>query len=652
MKKYKRKKSIRTKITILICLAALIFFAIGIILWYVRGLNLLRNTTGENHREMARLMASSIVEILDKELELIKVNADDGVLREAVNESNLKYRNMDEKSARRYLLDADKKYIEAPDDHPLTKEYLENTAASRLRFFVKEEEKITGIFITDRHGGLVASSGRISAFHHADKTWWQKAFDGGTGKVTLGDIVFDERVRVWALPFVVPMRDESGEVIGIYNAFVEISIFFKTLEDFKIGKTGTAALVDDKSYLVFHRGTSPFSNKFCGYDMLERVLESKAKWLLVDGVYLRQGKVIVDFAKVNSPLLSDNNINWQVFVVQNAKEVFTPLNTFILRMLIIGSGLIILLIFTGLVLGGLFIKPIEGLREGMERLGMGDLDYRVEAQSGDEIGQLTDAFNEMAEGMKETTTPLANLDKEIAERKKVEEKIKQLGSDFASAVPELRDAFSGARDSIDSLIALTQGKLDEKQSREIDASKGKIDRSIRITDSLLDIAGMEAGRTDLNIRAVDIKALLKKLIFDLEAKIRQKGLDLKLDIPKKDIIVNLDEDKIIHVFKILIENAINFTEKGYVGISVKELKSAVEYSVTDTGIGIPTEDMPKVFEKLEHFSRSPALTEQGTGFELYIAKELVKLHNGDIWVESEAGKKTVFTFSIPKSKKG
>jgi len=652
MKKYKRKKSIRTKITILICLAALVFFAIGIILWYVCGLNLLRSKTGENHREMARLMSSSIVEILDKEIELIKVNAADGALKVAVSESNLKYRNMDEKSTRRYLLDADKKYIEAPDDHPLTKEYLENTAASRLRFFVKEEEKIVGIFITDRHGGLVASSERISAFHHADKTWWRKAFDGGTGKVTLGDIVFDEHERVWALPFVVPVRDESGEVIGIYSALVEISIFFKTFEDFKIGKTGTAALVDDKSYLVFHHGTTPFSNKFCGYDILERVLKSKAKWLPVDGVYLRQGKAIVDFAKVNSPLLSDSNISWQVFVVQDAKEVFTPLNTFILRMLIIGSGLIILLMFTGLVLGGLFIKPIEGLREGMERLGMGDLDHRVEVQASDEIGQLADTFNEMAEGMKETTTPLVNLDKEIAERKKAEKRTNQLGSDFASALPELRDAFFGARDRMDFLIALIRGKLDEKQSREIDAAKGKIERSIRIIGSLLDIAGMEAGTTDLNIRAVDIKALLKKLIFDLEAKIRQKGLDLKLDIPKKDIIVNFDEDKIIHVFNILIANAINFTEKGYVGISVKELKSEVEYSVTDTGISIPTEDMPKVFGKIEHFSRSPALTEQGTGFELYIAKEIVKMHNGNIWVESEAGKKTVFTFRLPKSKKG
>jgi len=652
MEKYKRKKSIRAKITILICLAALIFFAIGTILWYVRGLNLLRNTTGESHREMARLMASSIVEILDKELELIKANAADGVLRGAVSESNLKYWNMDEKSARRYLLDADKKYIEAPDDHPLMKEYLENTAASRLRFFRKQEEKIAGIFITDRHGGLVASSGRISAFHHADKPWWQKAFDGGTGKVTLGDIVFDERARVWTLPFVVPMRDESGEVIGIYNALVEISIFFKILEDFKIGKTGTAALVDDKSYLVFHRGTTPFSNKFCGYDVLERVLESKAKWLPVDGVYLRQGKAIVDFAKVNSPLLSDSNINWQVFVVQDAKEVFAPLHTLILRMLIIGFGLIALLIFTGLVLGGLFIKPIEGLREGMERLGMGDLDYRVETQSSDEIGQLADTFNEMAEGMKKTTAPLVNLDKEIDERKKAEEKIKQLGSDFASALPGLRDAFSGARDNMVSLLALTQGKLDEKQSREIDASRGKIDESIRIIGSLLDMAGMEAGKTELNIRAVGIKAMLKKLIFDLEAKIRQKDLDLKLDIPRKDIIVNLDEDKILRVFKILIENAVDFTKKGYVGISIKELKSDVEYSVTDTGIGIPSEDMPKVFRKLEHFSRSPALTEQGTGFELYIAKELVKLHNGEIWVESEAGKKTVFTFRLPKSEKG
>jgi len=98
----------------------------------------------------------------------------------------------------------------------------------------------------------------------------------------------------------------------------------------------------------------------------------------------------------------------------------------------------------------------------------------------------------------------------------------------------------------------------------------------------------------------------------------------------------------------LVDNAIKFTFQGFIEVSAKEKKDVVEYSVADTGIGIPKEDLPKVFDKFTQFERENGPGKKGTGLGLSIAKGSVELHKGEIWVESEVGKGTKFAFSLPR----
>ena len=172
----------------------------------------------------------------------------------------------------------------------------------------------------------------------------------------------------------------------------------------------------------------------------------------------------------------------------------------------------------------------------------------------------------------------------------------------------------------------------------------------RIINDLFNISKIEAGQLELRKTQVSINDLVKQLASSLRLKTKEKGLKLKTDIPKNDINIYIDPDRIIQVFDNLTYNAIKFTEKGSIELSVKDKKNEIECAVKDTGIGISKEDLSKVFQKFQQFDRTPGPGKKGTGLGLAISKGIVELHKGKIWIESELRKGTKFSFVLPKTR--
>lgn len=424
--------------------------------------------------------------------------------------------------------------------------------------------------------------------------------------VSIGDFTTDKSSGDWALPVSINMTDSAGKPLDTYNALLEIDLFFKPLKDFKFGQTGRAVLVDDKTYLLFAQGVKPFIAKFCSYNELQKAVESRKKWLLMSNVHGQEGKILASFSVIEHPLLLKKGIVWRVFVVRGEKEVFAPLVNLVNRLVMTGCVLIILLALAGFVLGGLFVKPVRELRDGMERIGRGDLGYRIKRESTDEIGRLADSFNEMSKGLKEKTTLIANLDKEIENRKRAEERTRQLAEEWQKTFDSLKGAMSGVK----------QDTLDK-------------------VGNLVDATKIEADKIKLTLATIDIKDLVKKAVFVFEPKIREKGLDLKLDMPREKVNIEVDPERIKQVLEILVNNSLKFTHKGYIAISIKESKEEVECSVADTGTSIPKEEIPKLFDGFRHLSFS-------------IAKGIIDKHNGKIWIESDPSKLTKVTFKLPR----
>lgn len=450
---------------------------------------------------------------------------------------------------------------------------------------------------------------------------WIKASDENSAsgaENALGDIVFDDSSKKWNLTFLAPVRDESGKLLGIYKSAVDISTFFKALQDFKIGQTGNAAIVDDKSYLVFHPKSEPFINKFCSYQELRMLLDGKSGGLSMDTVYLHGRNTFVVFAEVEYPPLLKNGIKWYCVVSQDEKELLSPLNALMPQIAKVAVFLFVLTMFAGFILGRLFVKPLEGLKEGIKRLADGDLDYTLKPKGGDELGQLAAYFDEMTEGVKRD---LRDLKKVRAELEKTKEEITR---------------FTRIKMNMLSILSQVHGSLSNiKTGNEV----VRISRNI---DILLDIAGIESGSVPLKREVVDIKDLIKKAIFIFEPKVKEKGLDFKLNMPREKVCINADLNKITKVLDNLMQNAVKFTEKGLIEVSIRELNDKVEFSIADTGIGISREKIPYIFDGLQ-----PG---KNDGLGLYFAKTAVKAHSGEIWVQSEAGKGTKFTFIMGKAK--
>ena len=124
-----------------------------------------------------------------------------------------------------------------------------------------------------------------------------------------------------------------------------------------------------------------------------------------------------------------------------------------------------------------------------------------------------------------------------------------------------------------------------------------------------------------------------------------KKISLVKEFPDKRVDVNADKDKLTQVFINLIGNAIKFTDKGKVTVKIIDLQKEAQVEIQDTGSGIPLDQVDKIFDK---FVRVVAEKKEGTGLGLPIAKDIVSLHNGRIWVKSELGKGSHFYFTLPK----
>ncbi|MDD5691279.1 MAG: ATP-binding protein, partial [Candidatus Omnitrophica bacterium] len=143
--------------------------------------------------------------------------------------------------------------------------------------------------------------------------------------------------------------------------------------------------------------------------------------------------------------------------------------------------------------------------------------------------------------------------------------------------------------------------------------------------------------------------LIRNIVLSFENLAKEKHLEIRADLPKgQSLNLYVDEDRVMQVFTNLIGNSLKFTEKGHINISLVQREDEMEFTVSDTGIGIAAEDLPKIFTKFLQFGRTPGAGEKGTGLGLSIAKGLVELHGGRIWVESEVGKGSKFIFTLPK----
>jgi signal transduction histidine kinase len=178
--------------------------------------------------------------------------------------------------------------------------------------------------------------------------------------------------------------------------------------------------------------------------------------------------------------------------------------------------------------------------------------------------------------------------------------------------------------------------------------KLNVERLTRLINDLLDLSRIEMGRLELRRSSVCIRDLSTEVVESCQPLAQEKGITLTMQLPPTLSPVSADRDKLNQVLTNLIQNAIKFTPgDGQARLEVRSRDDGfVQVNVVDTGPGIPSDELDKVFQRFYRGASAPAAT-QGAGLGLTIAKNLVELHGGRIWISSTVGAGSCFSFTIP-----
>ncbi|MCR4337097.1 MAG: HAMP domain-containing histidine kinase [Candidatus Omnitrophica bacterium] len=239
-----------------------------------------------------------------------------------------------------------------------------------------------------------------------------------------------------------------------------------------------------------------------------------------------------------------------------------------------------------------------------------------------------------------------SIKSEIREQKRVD----RIKDEFVSTVShEIRTPLSIIRETTSQILDGLHGEITSAQKNFLSKTLRNIDRLTKIINDLLDISKIESGKIEIRREKVDLVSLVRDSLVQFTPQIQKKGLQVLNSFSHPHIEISIDKDKITQVFINLLSNSLKFTEQGHIGVGLKEWDNFVECSVMDTGVGVASEDLSKLFNKFIQIGRTDGPGQKGTGLGLAICKGLIELHGGKIWVQSERGQGTQMIFTLPKT---
>lgn len=319
--------------------------------------------------------------------------------------------------------------------------------------------------------------------------------------------------------------------------------------------------------------------------------------------------------------------------------------------------------------------PLSDLTDLAAQMAAGKLDTRMKRVSEDEVGQLSSAFNQMADAIQKRETDLRDLatglelavkartaelreqnealvqaNEELRIARSQAEEATRLKSQFLATVShELRTPLNAIMGFSQLLLAGTSGPMVEPQEEKVKRILKNAQNLLDLINDLLDLAKIEAGRTELISKPFAVGAWLGEIAQQFEGLAREKGLDFTTTLDERlpEMIVG-DPTRLKQIVANLLSNAIKFTEKGNISIDVRKQSDDIwAIAVKDTGVGIPSHAQEYIFEEFRQVDSSPQRKHGGTGLGLAIVRNLAVMMGGTIRVKSTVGEGSTFTVLLP-----
>ncbi len=272
------------------------------------------------------------------------------------------------------------------------------------------------------------------------------------------------------------------------------------------------------------------------------------------------------------------------------------------------------------------IGPLKDMSRMAKEFAAGRYDAHVEVRGNDEVAELAEAFNNMADSLS---------------------RLEVMRNTFVANVShDLRTPMTTISGFIDNILS---GAIPpEKRDYYLEMIRTEVQRLARLVTSLLDISRIQAGERKFDCRPFDICEMARRILISFESKIEQKRLEIGFTCDRERMYALADHDAVYQILYNLCDNAVKFSkEGGALTVSLLESGDHLTVSVYNEGEGIAKDDLPFVFERFYKGDKSRGLDKSGAGLGLFIAKTIMDAHNERIWVESEQGEYCRFSFTLP-----
>lgn len=326
----------------------------------------------------------------------------------------------------------------------------------------------------------------------------------------------------------------------------------------------------------------------------------------------------------SAPIKVDGSIVGILRITTSLREVDSRIKYYITFVIFISFVLVIFLFILSLTFSKSIIEPIKDINEVAKKMARGNFDVKITTKYNDEIGELAETLNYMANEIK---------------------RMQNLKSEFISSVShELRTPLTSIKGWSETILTSDFNDLEEvKQGLKIITKE--VDRLSDMVEDLLDFSKLEGGKIKLSLENFSLNQEIHDICNLYKGKANNKGLKITEELDENDIIL-ADKFRIRQVIINLIDNAVKFSKQdGSILIRTIREKHAVKIIVEDDGIGIPIEKIDKVKEKFYKID----IKKEGSGLGLAICDEIIRLHKGDIVIESNEGLGTKVTIYLPQS---
>jgi signal transduction histidine kinase/CheY-like chemotaxis protein len=602
-------------------------------LHYTHNRTLLLNEMHSNTRTVAQSRARGISDLLLQKTQKAITIAYAPVIRRALEESNHRFEIQTEEERRNRINILNERWKSTDDlENPFIRNRTTNPAAEYLRL-----QQILGkgeygeIFLTNRYGAMIATTGKLTTLAHAQKYWWQASYAEGNGRVFLDDRGFDKSVDGYVLGIVVPVV-EDREIVGILKCNLNILDMLREATHHETQDGWTSKIVRSRGRVVLEKGRPPLET------LLPEVLlpmmtrsegsietrEDGVKKVFSQAVIpLTEGSDEYGFGGKHESIdhiMGNLGETWHVVLAKDMALILEPLNTSLSFILKTGAAFLILMAVGAYFLGGWVsrVKELQKVKKGLES---------------DIAGH-------------------ERLERELLSAKELAETASKSKSEFlANMSHELRTPLNGIMGMLQLIEA---NPLEQGQKEYINAALEASTNLLTVINDVLDISSIEAGKLEI----VEEEFVLPDVLNTVTELMRQEAVKKQIQLHcsvSKDIssILVGDPGRIRQILFNLVGNAVKFTEQGEVRVNMRNTpvrndsdRIRLDCSVSDTGIGIPRDKLQHVFEPFTQASSGSSRKYQGTGLGLSIAKRLVEAMGGDMTVESKEGLGSTFHFTI------